>query len=170
MLLLPHTLLPAFRRTADDLGHDDANVEDEKTEQIFSPTPHRPPPLHLGENNSNHHTSGPVFIHGPTINSAHHQTYRILPIIAGVLIPLSVLLSIPSLTSHWLVQTDGDNVTVATHPNPLLLIVGMSLSVACGVFANICLVLRFAERMVKKMTLLCIIFLLITGSYLSPEA
>ncbi|KAF8804604.1 voltage-gated potassium channel [Phlegmacium glaucopus] len=35
----------------------------------------------------------------------------------------------------------------------------MSLGMACGVLAIMCLVLRFAERRVKKMTLLCIIFL-----------
>lgn len=113
------------------------------------------------QNNSNLISPGQMF----TFNTGQSQTYRFLPIIAGVLVPLAVLLSIPSLTSHWGARPDG---TAESRPNPLL-VVPMSLSMACGVLANICLVLRFAERSVEKMTLLCIIFLSINGSCLTPE-
>lgn len=59
--------------------------------------------------------------------------------------------------------------TAESPPNPLLLDVAMGLSMACGVFANLCLVLRFAERSVKKMTLLCIILLSTNGSCIPPR-
>ena len=126
-------------------------------------TPHRPPHLPLSRTNSISISPGPLFTSGSTTcDTDQSQTYRILPIITGVLIPLSILLSIPSLTSHWYVQTDGKEAP----PTPLYLIFAMSLSMVCGVLANICLVLRFAERSIKKMTLLCIILLSMNGSCL----
>lgn len=128
-------------------------------------TPHRPPHLQLNRTNSIPTSPGPLSTPGSTCNTDQNQTYRILPIIAGILIPLSVLLSIPSLTSHWHVQTDG-NVTLEARPSPLHHVVAMSLSMACGALANICLVLRFAERSIKKMTLLCIFLLSMNGSCL----
>ena len=125
--------------------------------------PHRP--LHHQLSRTNSIPTSP-FMPGHTCNTDQSQTYRILPIIAGILIPLSVLLSIPSLTSQWSVRTDG-NETLETRPNSLHHIVTMSLGMACGVLANICLVLRFAERNIKMMTLICIFLLLMNGSCLS---
>lgn len=94
-----------------------------------------------------------------------HQSsvYRGLPIISGILIPFSILLSIPSLTDRWYIRTDANNVTLETHPNALLLNLGMGFSMACGVLANVCLIVRFSERKVLKMTWLCIIFLTLHG-------
>ena len=95
----------------------------------------------------------------------HQQssTYRFLPIISGILIPFSILLSIPSLTDPWYIRTDTNNLTIESRPNSLLLDLGMGFSMACSVFANICLILRFAERKVLGMTWLCILFLTLHG-------
>ena len=135
------------------------DVTDEgRTKRTPRVTPHRPPHLQLSRTNSTS-SPGPLSTPRPTCNTDQSQTYRILPIIAGILMPLSVLFSIPNLTSRWHGQTDG----LDARPNPLYLTVAMSLSLACGVLANICIVLRFAERSIKKMTLLCIILLSMNG-------
>ncbi|KAH9941150.1 uncharacterized protein BXZ73DRAFT_41985 [Epithele typhae] len=84
--------------------------------------------------------------------------YRWTPIISGILIPFSILLEIPGLTQHWYIRTEND-VTVETKPNSIILDVGLGISVACAVIANIALVLRFLEKRVQTVTLICIIFL-----------
>ena len=99
----------------------------------------------------------------PIIRSDQSPIYRGLPIISGILIPFSILLSIPSLTDRWYIRTDANNVTLETRPNSLLLTLGMGFSMACGVLASICLIIRFAERKVLMMTWLCILFLTLHG-------
>ena len=93
------------------------------------------------------------------------KTYRILPIFSGLMIPFSIMLSIPSLTGQWYIRTE-DNVTTEIRPNPILLNVAMGFSMACAVLANAFLVIRFAERSVKLMTLASIGFLTLQGSWL----
>ena len=100
----------------------------------------------------------------PTIRS-----YRLLPIFSGIMIPFSVMLSIPSLTGPWYVRTGEDNVLLETRPNTPLLNAAMALSMVCGIIASTCLVIRFAERKVKLMTMLCVIFLTLHGSYISSR-
>ena len=129
-------------------------------------SPHGPSYLQLNQNNYKVNSPGLLSAQASISNTDRSQTYRILPIVAGVLIPLMVLLSIPSLTSHWYVRTDGGNVTLESRPSSPLLVAAMSVSMACGVLANFFLVLRFAERSVRKMTLLCIILLSVNGSCL----
>ena len=138
-------------------------VDESMTNRTPRAASHHPPHLQLTPTNSISSSPRPLSTPGPTCNT--DQTYRILPIIAGILIPLSVLLSIPSLTSRWHVQMDG-NVELDARPSPLHHIVAMSLGMVCGVLANICLVLRFAERSIQKMTLLCIVLLSMNGSCL----
>ena len=141
------------------------DVADESTTDRTPPaTPHHPPHVQLSRTNSISTSPGPLTTPGTTCTTDQSQTYRILPIIAGILIPVSALLSIPSLTSHWHAQTNG-NVALEAHRSPLH-VIAMSLSMACSVLANICLVLRFAERSIKKMTLLCIFLLSMNGSCL----
>ena len=141
------------------------DADESTTNRTPHATRHRPPHLQLSRTTSISTSPGPLSTPVPTCNTDQSRTYRILPIIAGVLIPLSVLLSIPSLTSPWHVQTDG-NMTLEASPSSLHHIVTMSLSMACGALANICLVLRFAERSIKNMTLLCIFLLSMNGSCL----
>ena len=87
--------------------------------------------------------------------------YRHLPILSGIIIPFSILLEIPGLTEHW--YTGPGNNT--PRPNTLILVLGLALSLACCVIANICLFLRFMEKKVKAMTLLCVAFLTLHGVY-----
>lgn len=100
---------------------------------------------------SNHHSSGQEKTQTPT--------YRIFPIFSGIVVPFSILLSIPSLTEHWYVRTGPDGKLIETRPNPRLLDVAIATSMTCALVACACLVSRFTERKVKLMTLLCIIFL-----------
>ncbi|KAG2135336.1 hypothetical protein DEU56DRAFT_807679 [Suillus clintonianus] len=84
--------------------------------------------------------------------------YRYIPLITGIVIPFSILLEIPGLTGHWYIRTE-DYSTVQTHPNPVLLDIGLAFSMTCAILANICIVLRFLEKRVMTMTILCIVFL-----------
>ncbi|EJD43365.1 voltage-gated potassium channel [Auricularia subglabra TFB-10046 SS5] len=86
--------------------------------------------------------------------------YRYLPILSGIVVPFSTLLEIPGLTERWYVRTEGNNV-VERRDNPVLLDVGLAISMACGVLANVFLVLRFLEKRPRAMTLLTIIALTI---------
>ncbi|SGY76217.1 BQ5605_C005g03475 [Microbotryum silenes-dioicae] len=52
---------------------------------------------------------------------------------------------IPGLTERWYVRTAGYNV-VETQPNPAILDVGLAISMALGVAANLGLISRFLER------------------------
>lgn len=84
--------------------------------------------------------------------------YRWTPIFSGIVQPFSILLEIPSLTEHWYVkQVDG--VPFYYQENPVLLDVGLALSMACGVVANIALISRFLERRVFPSTIVCIVML-----------
>jgi len=98
------------------------------------------------------------------------RTYRLLPIFSGIMIPFSIMLSIPSLTGHWYVRTGEGHALLEVRRNPILLDVSMGLSMGCGVLASACLVIRFAERWVKQMTFLCIFFLTLHGAYPQLES
>ncbi|KAH7882329.1 hypothetical protein F5I97DRAFT_1909487 [Phlebopus sp. FC_14] len=84
--------------------------------------------------------------------------YRQMPIISGIIIPFSILLAIPGITEHWYIRTQGTEI-VDTQPNSVILDVGLGFSLACAILANICLIVRFLEKRVKTMTILCIGFL-----------
>ncbi|GAA6036322.1 hypothetical protein JCM8097_001666 [Rhodosporidiobolus ruineniae] len=70
---------------------------------------------------------------------------RTLPILSGLVCPFSVLLDIPGLTTRWYVRTD-DHVVIETQPNPAILDIGLAISLALGVLANLALILRFLEH------------------------
>ena len=90
--------------------------------------------------------------------------YRYTPIISGIVIPFSILLEIPGLTEHWYIRTEF-NKTVETTPNPIILDVGMACSLVCALIANVCLIMRFLEKRVKTMTILCTVSLTVHGEY-----
>jgi hypothetical protein len=103
------------------------------------------------------------FIFPPSSDDlSYAPNYRCTPLIAGIVIPFSILLEIPGLTGHWYIRTEDYN-TVQTRPNPVLLDIGLAFSMTCAVLANICIILRFFERRVMLMTVLCIVFLSIHG-------
>ncbi|KAF7338773.1 Tandem pore domain k+ channel [Mycena sanguinolenta] len=85
---------------------------------------------------------------------AYVPNYRYTPILSGIVIPFSILLEIPGLTEHWYIRT-VDNKIVENRSNPLILNIGLGLSMACALAANICLVARFLEKKVKVMTIGC---------------
>ena len=89
--------------------------------------------------------------------------YRWTPIISGVVVPFALLLEIPGLTEHWYIRTEGTKIA-ETRSNPVILDVGLALSMVCGLCANICLILRFLEKWVKTVTLLTMVFLTVHGS------
>ena len=78
------------------------------------------------------------------------------------MIPFSIMLSIPSLTGHWYIRTEN-NVTTEIRPNPPLLDAALGFGMACAVLASAFLLIRFAERSVKYMTLASIAFLTLHG-------
>ena len=90
--------------------------------------------------------------------------YRWTPILSGIIIHFSILLEIPGLTVRWYIKTENHK-TVATQPNPVILDVGLAISLACAVIANVGLVLRFLEKRVQTVTLVCITFLTIHGTH-----
>ncbi|KAI0790498.1 hypothetical protein C8Q75DRAFT_806406 [Abortiporus biennis] len=85
-------------------------------------------------------------------------SYRVTPIISGVIIPFSILLEIPGIAEHWYIRTEN-NTIVETKPNSAILDVGLAFSLAFALLANMCLILRFLEKSVKANTLFCILFL-----------
>ncbi|KIK54974.1 hypothetical protein GYMLUDRAFT_48173 [Collybiopsis luxurians FD-317 M1] len=88
----------------------------------------------------------------------HTPNYRYTPIFSAILIPFSILLEIPGLTGNWYIRT-VDNQTVEKRPNPAILDVGLGFSMACALVANIALIVRFLERNVRLMTMICVVFL-----------
>ncbi|KAI5476225.1 hypothetical protein MNV49_007987 [Pseudohyphozyma bogoriensis] len=86
--------------------------------------------------------------------------HRYTPIISGLACPFSVLLDVPGLTERWYIQTDGYTV-VNTQPNPIILDVGLAVSIAFGALANIALISRFLERRPRASTLVAIVALTI---------
>ncbi|EGO03438.1 hypothetical protein SERLA73DRAFT_45542, partial [Serpula lacrymans var. lacrymans S7.3] len=86
--------------------------------------------------------------------------YRYTPIISGIIIPFAILLEIPGLTEKWYIRTQKGHI-VDTQPNPAILDVGLGFSIGCALIANICLIIRFLEKRVKTMTILCTVFLTI---------
>ncbi|KAF8122573.1 hypothetical protein EV363DRAFT_1274492 [Boletus edulis] len=88
---------------------------------------------------------------------AYIPHYRVLPILSGTIIPFCILLDIPGLTADWYARPSGS--TTAAKYNPPLLEVGIALGLVCAVLANMCLVVRFLERRIKTMTILCAVFL-----------
>lgn len=97
----------------------------------------------------------------------HHSdvpTYRYLPFLSGALIPFAILLEIPGITERWYVRKEN-GLVVDSRNNTVLLnaVLGLSLGSAC--VANGALLLRFFERRVAAMTIICLLFLTIHGVY-----
>lgn len=107
-----------------------------------------------------------AYIWPPREQSAEYDilvpNYRWTPIMSGIIIPFSILLEIPGLTERWYIRTEGFQ-TVETKPNPVILDVALAFSILCALIANVSLVLRFLEKRVQTVTLLCIVFLTIHG-------
>lgn len=90
--------------------------------------------------------------------------YRWTPIVSGVIIPFSILLEIPGLTEHWYIRTGANNEIVETRKNTMILNVGLGISMACALVANLAVIVRFFEHRVKQMTIAAICALTIHGT------
>lgn len=90
------------------------------------------------------------------IPDLHANGFRVLPLISGVFVPFAILLAIPGLTEHWYIRTNALHQVVEFESNPLYLRAMLAFSMACAVVTNICLLIRLLEKMVKKMTFICI--------------
>lgn len=100
-----------------------------------------------------------TFVFPPSSDDLSYvPNYRTTPLLTGIVIPFSILLEIPGLTGHWYIRTENYN-TIQTRSNPVLLDIGLAFSMTCAVLANICIILRFLEKRVMTMTVLCIVFL-----------
>ncbi|EJT99411.1 voltage-gated potassium channel [Dacryopinax primogenitus] len=84
--------------------------------------------------------------------------YRYTPILSGIVVPFAILLEVPGLTEHWYIRTDN-NITVDYQPNPTILDVGLGISMAAGVIANLALFARFLERRVLVSTIVATVAL-----------
>ncbi|TFY80973.1 hypothetical protein EWM64_g3038 [Hericium alpestre] len=91
-------------------------------------------------------------------DQSYIPNFRTTPILSGSLIPFSILLEIPGLTEHWYVRKEN-NQNVESKPNTVILDVGLGISMACAVAANVCLLVRFLEKRIVGMTIACIFFL-----------
>lgn len=100
-----------------------------------------------------------TFVFPPSSNDlSYAPNYRCIPLFTGIVVPFSILLEIPGLTGYWYIRTENYN-TVQTRANPVLLDIGLAFSMTCAVLANVCIILRFLEKRVVTMTILCIVFL-----------
>ena len=88
---------------------------------------------------------------------------RLTPILSGVIIPFSILLAIPGLTEHWYIRT-FDNQTIEIRKNPVILDVGLAISMASALIATVAVIVRFFEKRVKTMTIIAIAMLTIHGT------
>lgn len=100
-----------------------------------------------------------TFVFPPSSDDlSYAPNYRCTPLFTGIVVPFSILLEIPGLTGYWYIRTENYN-TVQTRANPVLLDIGLAFSMTCAVLANVCIILRFLEKRVVTMTILCIAFL-----------
>lgn len=84
--------------------------------------------------------------------------YRRAPILSGVLAPFSIMLEVPGLTTRWYVRIGID---AEYRANPAVLEVGLAISMASAVLANVFLLLRFTAilnlRRATASAILCLV-------------
>lgn len=97
---------------------------------------------------------------GPKVGDLNYvpPKYRWSPIFSGIVQPFAILLEIPCFTELWYVKY-VDGVATVYQENPTLLDVGLGISMACAIIANIALISRFLERRVFVSTIVCIVML-----------
>ncbi len=89
------------------------------------------------------------------------RLYRKAPIFSGVMAPFAVMLEVPGIVGKWYVTSPSPGVEVSYQPNPVILDVGLAVSLTLGVVANIFIILRFIERMRPQASTVCAVILLI---------
>ncbi|CAO1627260.1 unnamed protein product [Parajaminaea phylloscopi] len=96
--------------------------------------------------------------HGTAASKVSTLKYRRTPILSGILAPFSIMLEVPGLTTKWYVRQGAEG---GYRPNPALLEVGLAISMASAVLANVFLLFRFTSllppRKATASAMLCLI-------------
>jgi hypothetical protein len=168
--IIPLVCLRNQARVRHDLQHRSQASEDDVNDASVEP---KDRPLHndgvalddadAGADGVNHLEDMSGLLDGDDDRSTAIARTRYTPLVAGLVIPFSILLEIPGLTERWYIKTDANRI-VDIRSNPPILDAGMALSMASAVAASACLLARFMERRVKVMTMLCVMFLTIHGA------
>ena len=91
------------------------------------------------------------------------SNHRVLPVIAGLVIPFSILLEISGLTDSWYANTSRSTAAEARR-NPVGLGVMLIVSMFSALVANVSLICRFLEKgSVLATTLITVVSLTIHG-------
>ncbi|KAF9197953.1 hypothetical protein BGZ49_001374 [Haplosporangium sp. Z 27] len=99
--------------------------------------------------------------HTPADIDELESAYRILPLIFGCIIPVSILINVPSLTSPWVAQQQYNPQTETwsqveisiPHWIEAMVIVALTMAVIC----NVCVLSRFLERNIWHSVVLSLI-------------
>ncbi|EPQ26443.1 uncharacterized protein PFL1_06091 [Pseudozyma flocculosa PF-1] len=88
----------------------------------------------------------------PSMAPAAASSLRVrkTPIFSGVVAPLAIVLEVPGLTSKWYADIDPDGIVLRYIDNPPILTVGLGISLAAAVIANVAIILRFLEVLRPK--------------------
>ncbi|KAF9573310.1 hypothetical protein EC968_008764 [Mortierella alpina] len=155
----------------------------ESIHSTTSPSPHReqsPTPLHAqtptptrssqpAEGASSpravpgqHRATRPRLLDRVTDLSSLENDYRVLPLLIGCIIPVSILINVPSITSEW-VGKETYNETIqdwndpVPEPIPVWLNSIIIIALAMAVICNICVLFRFLERWIWHNVILSLI-------------
>ncbi|KAF9960736.1 hypothetical protein BGZ72_006078 [Mortierella alpina] len=94
--------------------------------------------------------------------SSLENDYRVLPLLIGCIIPVSILINVPSITSEW-VGKHSYNETIhewnepVPEPIPVWLNSIVIVALAMAVICNICVLFRFLERWIWHNVILSLI-------------
>ncbi|KAF8318708.1 hypothetical protein DL93DRAFT_2164886 [Clavulina sp. PMI_390] len=95
-----------------------------------------------------------------TDEDVYNPHYRKLPLVAGLLVPFAILMEIPGLTEHWYVRIDPvTHSPIEYRNNSKILEIGLAVSMASAVIANLSLISRFLEKHIRFSTILAMLFL-----------
>ncbi|KAI9296412.1 voltage-gated potassium channel [Neoconidiobolus thromboides FSU 785] len=93
-----------------------------------------------------------------------HPELRYLPMVVGIITPLSLILTIPPLEGNWLVK---ESLNADQYYNYKINIACLSLAIIFQIIGTITLLLRFWEKKVRINTLLTVVFLFLHVSFIS---
>ncbi|KAF9171533.1 hypothetical protein BGX20_007394 [Mortierella sp. AD010] len=99
--------------------------------------------------------------HTPADIDELESAYRILPLIFGCIIPVSILINVPSLTSPWVGQQQYNPQTglneIVTIPIPRWIEAMVAIALIMAVICNLCVLSRFLERNIWHSVVLSLI-------------
>lgn len=103
-------------------------------------------------------------------NKVQVMKYRRTPILSGVLAPFSIMLEVPGLTTKWYVRNGPDGQAVEYRPNPAVLEVGLAISIASAILANVFLLLRFTALLMPRKATACAMLCLVLHDAINISA